>query len=328
MDVLNDALRTALGPQAALYAIAAIGLNLHFGYTGMLNFGQVGFMLVGAYGVAIGVSTWGLSLWVGLLLSLAAAVAYALLLGLPTVRLRADYLAITTLAAGESMRLLFRSQDTEGVTGGVFGLTRFADAFYDLNPIPRGRYGFSSSLSFSEQVLWVMIVGWTLAILAAWLVHLLAKSPWGRTAMSVREDEQVVRSVGKNIVSIKLQSLVLGGIMGAAAGALLAISQQAVTPDTFIPELTFFAYSIVILGGVGRAWGPLVGSVMFWFLISAFDSGIRTLADDGALPNSLVSADALGAYRFVLVGFGLMALMIFRPQGVFGDRNEMVLDEQ
>ena len=328
MDVLNDALRTALGPQAALYAIAAIGLNLHFGYTGMLNFGQVGFMLVGAYGVAIGVSTWGLSLWVSLLLSLAAAVAYALLLGLPTVRLRADYLAITTLAAGESMRLLFRSQDTEGVTGGVFGLTRFANAFYDLNPIPRGRYGFSSSLSFSEQVLWVMIVGWTLAILAAWLVHLLAKSPWGRTAMSVREDEQVVRSVGKSIVSIKLQSLVLGGVMGAAAGALLAISQQAVTPDTFIPELTFFAYSIVILGGVGRAWGPLVGSVMFWFLISAFDSGIRTLADDGALPTSLVSADALGAYRFVLVGFGLMALMIFRPQGVFGDRNEMVLDEQ
>lgn len=326
MDVLLDALRTAVGPQAALYAIAAIGLNLHFGYTGMLNFGQVGFMLVGAYGVAIGVATFGLPFWIGLLLSLAAAVVYALLLGLPTVRLRADYLAITTLAAGESMRLLFRSQATEDVTGGVFGLTRFADSFYDLNPIPRGRYGFGSWV-FSHQTLWVMIVGWGLAILAAWLVYLLARSPWGRVALSIREDEQVVRSVGKSVTSIKLQSLVLGGVMGATAGALLAASQQAVTPDSFIPEVTFFAYSIVILGGIGRAWGPLVGSVMFWFVISAFDSGIRSLSGGGILPETLVSADALGAYRFVLVGLGLMALMIFRPQGVFGDRNEMVLGE-
>ena len=326
MDVLIDALRTGLGPQAALYAIAAVGLNLHFGYTGLLNFGQVGFMLVGAYGVSIGVVTWGLPLWAGLLLALAAAVVYALLLGLPTVRLRADYLAITTLAAGESMRLLFRSQATEDVTGGVFGLTRFADTFYDLNPIPRGRYGFGS-LVFSNQTLWVMIVGWVLALLAAWLVYLLAKSPWGRMALSVREDEEVVRSVGKSVASIKLQSLVLGGVMGAAAGALLAISQQAVTPDSFIPEVTFFVYAIVILGGIGRAWGPIVGSAMFWFVISAFDSGIRSLAGSGALPDTLVSAYALGAYRFVLVGLGLMALMIFRPQGAFGDRNEMVLGD-
>lgn len=326
MDVLIDALRSAVGPQAAIYALAAIGLNLHFGYTGMLNFGQVGFMLIGAYGVAIGVATWGLPMWLGLLLTVVAAVVYALLLGLPTVRLRADYLAITTLAAGESLRLLFRSQATEDVTGGVFGLTRFANSFYDLNPIPRGRYGFGS-WAFSNQTLWVMIAGWVLAILAAWLVHLLAKSPWGRMALSVREDEQVVRSVGKSVTSIKLQSLVLGGVMGAGAGALLAISQQAVTPDSFIPEVTFFAYAIVILGGVGRAWGPLVGSVMFWFVLSAFDSGIRSLSDSGALPERLVSADALGAYRFVLVGLGLMALMIFRPQGAFGDKNEMVLGE-
>jgi branched-chain amino acid transport system permease protein len=143
----------------------------------------------------------------------------------------------------------------------------------------------------------------------------------------VREDEQVVRSVGKSVTSIKLQSLVLGGVMGAGAGALLAISQQAVTPDSFIPEVTFFAYAVVILGGIGRAWGPLVGSVMFWFVLSAFDSGIRSLSDSGALPERLVSADALGAYRFVLVGLGLMALMIFRPQGAFGDKNEMVLGE-
>lgn len=326
MDVMIDALRAAVGPEAALYAIAAIGLNLHFGYTGLLNFGQVGFMLVGAYGVAIGVATWGLPLWVGLLMSAGAAIVYALLLGMPTMRLRADYLAITTLAAGEAMRLLFRSQSTEAVTGGVFGRTRFADSFYAVNPIPVGRYGFGS-WAFSSQTLWVMAVGWLLAVAAALLVHLLAKSPWGRVAMSVREDEQVVRSVGKSIVSIKMQSLILGGLMGAAAGALLATSQQAVTPDAFIPELTFFAYAIVILGGIGRAWGPLVGSFMFWFLISGFDSGIRSLAADGSLPSSLVTADALGAYRFVLVGLGLMALMIFRPQGVFGDRNEMVLGE-
>ena len=326
MDVLLDALRAAIGPEAALYALAAVGLNLHFGYTGLLNFGQVGFMLVGAYGVAISVSTFGWPFAVGLLVSLLGAVVYGLVLGIPTMRLRADYLAITTLAGGEVLRLLFRSEATEDVSGGVFGLTRFAEGFYALNPIPDGRYAIGP-LVFANRTLWAMVVAWVAALLAALLVRSVARSPWGRVVKSIREDEDVSRSVGKSIVSYKMQSLLLGGAMGALAGVLLAVTQQAVTADAFIPEVTFFAYAIVILGGIGRAFGPVVGSVMFWFIVAAFDSGLRALAAGGLLPATLATGQSLGAARFVLVGVGLMALMIYRPQGVFGDRKEMVLGE-
>ena len=100
-DVLGIAIATAIGFQGASYALAAIGLNLHFGYTGLLNFGHVGFMLVGAYGTAVPVIAWGLPLWAGVLIGLACAVVLALLLGIPTLRLRGDYLAIATIAAGE-----------------------------------------------------------------------------------------------------------------------------------------------------------------------------------------------------------------------------------
>src|SRR6478672_1403672 len=112
MDILvivADASRAAFGPEAAIYALAAIGMNLHFGYTGLLNFGQVGFMAVGAYGVGIACATFDLPLTVGILIGLAGGVALALLLGAPTLRLRSDYLAIVTIAAGEIIRLIVRS---------------------------------------------------------------------------------------------------------------------------------------------------------------------------------------------------------------------------
>jgi len=320
-----DALRAAVGPQAALFALAAVGINLHFGYTGLLNFGQVGFMLVGAYGVAISVTTWKLSFWLGVVVFLLAALIWAIILGLPALRLRGDYLAIATLAGGEILRLLFRSNAATPITGGVFGLTQFADAFFSVNPLPAGRYGVSASLAFDHRTLWVMLVASVLALVAASLTFLLGRSPWGRVVRAIREDEDVVKSAGKNVVVYKMQSLALGGAMGSLAGVLLATSQQAVTPDAFIPELTFFAYAIVILGGIGRAYGPIAGALIFWFILAAFDSLLRSLAANGVLPAALTSGQALGAGRFVLVGLGLMALMIFRPQGIFGDRREMVL---
>src|SRR5215475_15568629 len=145
--IFADAARAAVGANAAIYALAAIGLNMHFGYTGLLNFGQVGFMLVGAYGVAVAVATFSAPLWAGMLIGTALAIVLALLLGVPTLRLRADYLAITTIAAGEILRYVYRSNFASPVTGGVYGLTRFADPLYALSPIPPGQYGFGR-LSF------------------------------------------------------------------------------------------------------------------------------------------------------------------------------------
>ena len=135
-----DALRSALGTSAVMFALAGVGLNVMFGYTGLLNFGHVGSLLVGGYGTAITVNLGG-PLWLGVLVGIAAAVVLGLVYGLPTLRLRADYLAIVTIAAAEILRLLVRSSALEPLTQGVFGIQKFADEFYALNPFPRGSYG-------------------------------------------------------------------------------------------------------------------------------------------------------------------------------------------
>src|SRR3954453_1075040 len=133
-DALSVALKAALGFQAIFFALLAIGINVQFGYTGLLNFGQIAFAMLGGFGIAISVTQWGLNFWVGVLIGLLAAVALAILLGLPTLRLRADYLAIVTIATAEGLRLLFRSVSATKVTGGTRGLSAFNQDFIALAP--------------------------------------------------------------------------------------------------------------------------------------------------------------------------------------------------
>jgi neutral amino acid transport system permease protein len=322
--VLGNALRAAFGPEAAIYALAAIGLNVHYGYTGLMNFGQVGFMLVGGYGLAISVATFGLPLWVGVINGVLAAVLLGLILGLPTLRLRADYFAITTIAASEILRLIVRSMPASDVTGGVFGLQGFARGFYAANPIPTGRYGLGL-FSYPSGRLWPMVVSWAVVIATTLLVRQLARSPWGRLVRSIREDEEAARSLGKDVFTYKMQSVLLGGVIGGLAGILFVVTPNAANPDSFLPQVTFFAYAILILGGAATTFGPILGSVIFWFLVSGADSLLREADGAGVLPGFLASGDAIGAFRFVLVGLGLMLLMIYRPQGILGNRREISL---
>ena len=329
MDIANvffDSLRTAVGPVAAAYALAAVGLNLHFGYTGLLNFGHVAFMMIGAYGTAVTVDQGG-PLWLGLLMGVVLAVVLGLLFGLPTLRLRVEYLAILTIAAGEVLRTLVRAGDADSLTRGVFGIQRFADDFFSINPFDPGRYGWGR-FAFSERSLWVMVVGWTLVIMATGLVVLLSRSPWGRVLRAIREDEDAARSLGKNVFVFKLQSLVIGGVLGASAGMLLAIDRQSVNPDTFLPVVTFAVFAIVILGGPGTRLGPVFGAALYWFIIQFADRFIREALAAGWIPSSVIDSTDVGAVRFVLVGLMLMALMIWRPQGILGRREEVLLDAE
>ncbi|MBM3696064.1 MAG: branched-chain amino acid ABC transporter permease [Actinobacteria bacterium] len=325
VKILTDSLRAAIGVPAAAYALAATGLNVHFGYTGLLNFGQVAFMLVGAYGTAVTVNEGG-PLWLGLLVGIGLAVALGLLLGIPTLRLRADYLAIVTIATAEILRYVTRSRALQSLTGGVFGIQKFANPFFDLNPIPPGRYGFGT-FNFSHRQLWVMAVGWLTVGLILLLLTVLLRSPWGRVLKAIREDEDAARSLGKNVFAYKIQSLILGGVIGALAGMLLAIDTQAVNPDTFISILTFFAYTVLILGGPGRILAPVVGAVIFWFLLQFTDGVLRGALEAGWL-GSAIEGNEVAAIRFALVGLGLMLLMILRPQGILGSREELLTDER
>jgi branched-chain amino acid transport system permease protein len=323
VGILVEAGRAAIGVPAAAYALSAIGLNLQFGYTGLLNFGHVGFMLVGAYGMAITVDQGG-PLWLGFIVGLALAALLGILIGIPTLRLRADYLAIVTIAMGEILRLLARSRFAAPLTKGVFGIQRFADDFFALNPLPRGRYGVGT-FRFDQRTMWVVIVGWVLVVVVTLLVRRLVRSPWGRVIRAIREDEDAARSLGKNVFAYKMQSLMIGGSIGALAGMYLAIDQQNVTPDAYVPLLTFYAFTIVIMGGPGTLWGPAVGSILFWFLFEVLDGLMTGAMAEGWFGTLLESTD-IGPIRFALFGIGLMWLMAYRPQGLFGSREEGLID--
>jgi branched-chain amino acid transport system permease protein len=128
------------------------------------------------------------------------------------------------------------------------------------------------------------------------------------------------------VFGYKLQSLVIGGSIGALAGVFFGIQSQSVNPDSFLPLLTFLAYVVVILGGPGRVAGPVVGAVLFWFLISITEGVLRQAVGAGYIPEWLLAANEVAAVRWILVGGALMLLMAFRPQGLFGSREETYVD--
>src|ERR671919_6693 len=169
-NVLGDALRALVGSEAVVYALAAIGLNVHFGYTGLLNFGQAAFMAVAAYGMATIVTTFGLPFWLGVLVGFAGVVVLAIALGIPTLRLRADYLAIVTIAAAEIIRLVLRSVSLEEDLGGTDGLQQYSEGFFDLNPFSDGKQYGLLGVEFSSRDTWVITVGWVLVMLCCLLV--------------------------------------------------------------------------------------------------------------------------------------------------------------
>jgi neutral amino acid transport system permease protein len=321
--IFEIALTRAFGPQAIVFALAAIGLNVHFGYTGLVNFGQVGFLAVGAYSVAMGVDTFGLSFWLCLFIAVLSALVLAMLLGVPTLRLRADYLAIVTIASSEIIRLVLRAARFRETTGGAAGIQNFANDFFDVNPFSPGKYGVGF-VDYSASDAWVMVFGWGLVGLACLLVFLLIRSPWGRVLKAIREDEDAVRSLGKNVYVYKLQSLALGGVIGGFGGIIFAIDRQSVAPDSLGTALTFFAYAALVLGGAAQVLGPVIGSIAFFFLISFVDVAGREAVEAGHF-GDLIVGNEVGIVVQIVVGLGLMALMVFRPQGIVGDKREVAV---
>ncbi|MGF1597967.1 MAG: branched-chain amino acid ABC transporter permease [Acidimicrobiales bacterium] len=326
--ILLDGLRAAIGPNAAIFALLAIGLNVHYGYTGLANFGQVGFMMVGAYGTAMAVVMWGWSLWFGIGVGLAFGALFALALGIPTLRLRSDYFAITTIAAAEIARFLIRSRTSTDITGGPFGLQGAAGAFSRLNPLP-GTWDLRwRTFNLSNVDLWLLSVAWLVVLLCTLLVARLTSSPWGRVLRSIREDEDAARSLGKDVVGYKMQALVLGGMIGAMAGVIDVLNRGGAVPEGFRPEITFFAYTALILGGAATRLGPVLGAMLFWFLRIGVESFIRDVTGRSWTPRFFVDffAGREGVLSVTIMGLLLVGLMVFRPQGILGNREETALD--
>ena len=317
-QILSNALGELFTPMTAAYALAAIGIAMHFGFTGLLNFGQAAYMLVGAYAFAMA-NLAGLGLVPAILLSFAASIVLSLVLGIPTLRLRSDYLAIVTIAAAEILRFVVSTTGLNDVTGGPQGLSGFAKEFYALNPFPVGEYGFWA-WTMDEKGLWVRVVAWSLVILGALFVAQMIRSPWGRVIKGIREDEDAVRSLGKNVYSYKMQSLIIGGLLGTLAGIVFVLP-RAVQPGNYGTGLTFFIWTILLLGGASTVLGPIIGSMIFWVLLSLTEGLLSAGVSSGII--TFIQQDQIGGIRFMLVGLGLMLLVIFRPQGIFGNKKEL-----
>lgn len=318
LTILSNTAAYLFSPVTIAYALAATGLAVHFGYAGLLNFGMAAFMAVGGYGYAISILSFGAPWWLGMMIGLVAGAAFALVLGIPTLRLRADYLAIATIAAAEVVRLLFLTELFTDWTNGAGGLTGYHDGFRAANPFPEGIYGFGPWV-YTQHQLWDRVFGVILLALAILLVWALMRSPWGRVLKGIREDEDAVRSLGKNVFAYKMQALVVGGIIGAAGGIVFVLP-SAVVPGSYSTSLTFFLWTVLLLGGAATVFGPTLGALLFWVVFAFLGNLLPQMATAGFLPMTPAQAEMI---RFVVVGLVLMLIVIFRPQGILGDKREM-----
>jgi len=316
LAVSLDALSTAdfwigVGVLAGTYAIFTLGLQLNVGFTGIINFGQAGFMAIGAYAMGILVVEAGWSMWLALPAAIAIAMLAGVLIGLPSLRLRADYFAIATIALAEIIR--YTAQNARGLTGGNQGLLGFDDQWLDVSDTI---LGWLPEAWQGQFLLPLLIVVWLTALVLTGLLIALQRSPWGRVLRAIREDQDAARALGKNVFAYKLQSIALAAALGAIAGWFLALNLSFLHPTSFEPQFTFIGFTILVLGGLGSYVGVMVASLLLWALLEA------TRFID--LP---LAAEKVAALRFVIVGVALILLVAFRPQGLLGKRQEMVLHD-
>lgn len=358
-----------------LYALFALGLNLQWGYAGLINFGHVAFMTVGAYTTVL-LSSQGVPLIIAVVAGIAIAALLGLLIGMSTLRLREDYLAIVTIGVSELLRLIALNE--EWLTKGSFGIQRYPLPLDRFDPNLFQKYlliGIFTLLAiFAAWQLWrglqsqwregraiknksyqptklfsliiwgILGLGMILAIyingtialwdynykaglmllvlltvaIVYWGLELLVKSPWGRVLKAIREDEEIARALGKNVFWYKLQAFMLGGAIAGVAGAFYAWQLTTVYPSNFQTLVTFNVWTMVVLGGAGKNSGAILGAIIFW----GYDALTRFY-----LPTlGWFDSSELGAFRVMVIGLILMILMVWRPQGILGNKEELTLE--
>ena len=310
--------------QFAMVAIIAIGLNVVVGQAGLLDLGYVGFYAVGAYTVAlltspdspwnrVGSDGWFSEKWAWLAcvpIAMAVTALTGLILGIPTLRLRGDYLAIVTLGFGEIIRLL--ADNLGEVTNGPRGLNEVAFPHVgETAELPRGVFSSGNSTGDANYGTWWFWLGLILILAILLLVGNLERSRVGRAWVAIREDEDAAESMGVNTFRFKLWAFVIGAAIGGLSGAMYAGQVQFVAPPTFniINSMLFLA--AVVLGGQGNKLGVIFGAFVIVYL-----------------PNRLLGVEVaginLGDLKYLFFGLALVVLMIFRPQGLFPVRQQLL----
>lgn len=287
---------SAIAIWVLIYMLMASGLALQYGFTGLINFGYVGFVAIGAYTSGI-LSLQGVPLWLTFPAAAALAALAAYPLGLVTLRLGGHYLAIVTLGFSEAVRIFITKE--EWLTRGTHGIPGLPRVFDDW----AGRS--SGDLTLLALLLVTNIV---VFMLMRWLI----RSPFGRVIAAIRDDEIAARALGKDTASFKTRSLMLGSAVGGLAGAFQAHYITFIGPEQFVPIITFYVWIAIILGGAGRISGIIVGTVV----LVTFLEGSRFIRD---IFGGITEVQ-LASVRFWIIGLALICTVLYRPHGLFGDR--------
>lgn len=274
-----------------IYSIASLGLNLIVGYTGLLSLCQAAFVAIGAYTTAIIMTSSGLSFWLVLPMAGIAASLSGMLIGIPTLRLKGDYLAIATLGFGEIVKNIIVNWDS--MTKGPMG----------INGIPAVNL-FGIKLTILDKHHWMLII-WAFVLLTYYLVRRIVRSRVGRALEAIREDEIAASSMGINTAKYKIGAFTAGSFFAGIAGGLYAAYTQAVAPNTFDFMMSVMILCMIVLGGLGRNIAAVAGAVII--VLAEFTP--RLLGISSIIPPQL---------NQILFGLILVMMMIYRPQGIIG----------
>lgn len=272
--------------QVGIFILMALGLNIVVGFAGLLDLGYVAFFAIGAYVTGLMTSTGdlglGMSFWVALPVSVIAATMAGVLLGIPVLRMRGDYLAIVTLGFGEIIRVLVRSDLLKPIIGGAQGIIR-------INRPAIGDFEFVTPHHYYYLILIGCVVAWYIAAQ-------LRDGRLGRRWMALREDEDVAEAMGINLTATKLLAFAIGASFAGVAGSIFASRLGSIFPNSFELLISINVLSIIIVGGIGSLPGVVLGA----FVLVGLPELLREFEE----------------YRLLMYGILLITMMLMRPEGL------------
>lgn len=264
--------------------ILALSLDLQVGHCGIINFGQVMFLAVGAYATAIAIAG-GVGVLAAVLISVAVCTLLGVAMSLSVRNMSGTYWGILSLAMAEIIRIIALNE--QWLTGGANGI---------------------SILASVPALTWIVVAS---AVAVFLILRLIIASPFGRVIHVIREGDRLPLALGKNVLAFKMATMAIGGAIGGLAGAYYALMQRYMSPDDAKPIETFIIWAMIVVGGRGNLWGIVLGTVV----IQAFYTGTRFLTGSFG-----IGAETMAALRLVMIGLLIMTVTMFRPQGILPER--------
>ena len=283
---------------SGIYALMAIGQNVITGYVGLLSLCQAGFFAIGSYATAILSVNYGWNFWFTIPVAGLLAALSGVLIGLPTLRLKGDYLAIATLGFGEIVKNILNNWDS--LTNGPMGIQKIPMVtVFGFKISPYDKWGF-------------LVMVWLFVVVAYLFFKRLAKSRMGRALEAIREDEIASSSMGINITMYKVWAFALGAFVAGVAGSLQAVFTLSVTPGTFTFMVSIMVLCMVVLGGMGNFKAVILGAFLIQFI--------------SYLPQLIGLSNVIPPqFKQILFGLILVVMMIWRPQGILGRAKRMTV---